>query len=452
MLAQITALVIFLVMFVLIILDKWEHYIITLTSGALTLLLVFGIMMHNGGAILRTLNLSAFFRPGFWHVTSEGAATSAGINWSTIIFIGGMMIMVGGMARVGFFQWLCMQLAKAVNYKPLRIFVVFMIMSFGLSMFIDSITVILFLAAVTLELAGLLSFDPVPMIISEIFCANLGGSATMCGDPPNIIIGTSLGFTFFDFLSNTGLIAVISLLLVILFFYLVFRKEILSSVKTTPEDYAKLPSPASAITDRKGFVISALIFALAVVLLITHGSTGLTVAFIGVLIAALTLLAAPGHKKEILKTVDFRTLLFFIGLFIVVSGLEETGILKLVADFIAKVSGGNVYIMTAIIIWISGFASAFIDNIPFSATMIPVIKALAASQGVPVATLAWALSIGTDIGGSATPIGASANVVGTSAATNAGHPISWGTYCKKAAPATILVLAFSTVFIFLRYL
>ncbi|MFN2938664.1 SLC13 family permease [Lachnospiraceae bacterium YH-ros2226] len=452
MLAQITALVIFLVMFVLIILDKWEHYIITLVSGALTLLLVFGIMMHNGGAILRTLNLSAFFRPGFWHVTSEGAATSAGINWSTIIFIGGMMIMVGGMARVGFFQWLCMQLAKAVNYKPLRIFVVFMIMSFGLSMFIDSITVILFLAAVTLELAGLLSFDPVPMIISEIFCANLGGSATMCGDPPNIIIGTSLGFTFFDFLSNTGLIAVISLLLVILFFYLVFRKEILSSVKTTLEDYAKLPSPASAITDRKGFVISALIFALAVVLLITHGSTGLTVAFIGVLIAALTLLAAPGHKKEILKTVDFRTLLFFIGLFIVVSGLEETGILKLVADFIAKVSGGNVYIMTAIIIWISGFASAFIDNIPFSATMIPVIKALAASQGVPVATLAWALSIGTDIGGSATPIGASANVVGTSAATNAGHPISWGTYCKKAAPATILVLAFSTVFIFLRYL
>lgn len=452
MAAQITALVIFLVMFVLIILDKWEHYIITLSCGALTLLLVFGIMLHDGGAILKTLNLTAFFRPDFWHVTSEGGSTSTGINWSTIIFIGGMMIMVGGMARVGFFQWLCMQLAKLVDYKPLRIFVVFMIMSFSLSMFIDSITVILFLAAVTLELAGLLSFDPVPMIISEIFCANLGGSATMCGDPPNIIIGTSLGLTFFDFLTNTGLISAISLVLIIVFFYLSFRKEIIDSVKTTPEDYAKLPDPASAITDKKGFILSAMIFGLAVVLLVTHGSTGLTVAFIGVLIAALTLLAAPKHIREIMKTVDFRTLLFFVGLFIVVGGLEETGVLKVVADFIAKVSGGNAYIMTAIIIWISGIASAFIDNIPFSATMLPVIKALAASQGVPVSTLAWALSIGTDIGGSATPIGASANVVGTSAATRAGHPISWGTYCKKAAPATILVLAFSTVFIFLRYL
>jgi Na+/H+ antiporter NhaD/arsenite permease-like protein len=127
-----------------------------------------------------------------------------------------------------------------------------------------------------------------------------------------------------------------------------------------------------------------MIFGLAVVLLVTHGSTGLTVAFIGVLIAALTLLAAPKHIKEIMKTVDFRTLLFFVGLFIVVGGLEETGVLKVVADFIAKVSGGNAYIMTAIIIWISGIASAFIDNIPFSATMLPVIKALAASQGVPV--------------------------------------------------------------------
>ncbi|MQN01817.1 MAG: citrate transporter [Lachnospiraceae bacterium] len=450
MAAEITAMLIFLVMFGLILWDKIEHYIVTLSCAALTIVLVFGIEMRNGAALLRTLNLSSVFTTDFWHVSSESGSSSTGVNWSTIIFIAGMMIMVAGMARVGFFQWLCMKLAKLVKYRPMRIFVVFMLMSFGLSMFIDSITVILFLATVTVELSEMLEFDPVPMIISEIFCANLGGSATMSGDPPNIIIGTSLGLTFFKFLSNTGVIAVLSLGITVVFFFLSFRKELRSNKKKI--DYSKLPSPESAIKDKGEFIKSALIFALAVVLLITHGSTGLTVAFIGVFIAALTLLSQIKYAKEILKNVDYKTLLFFVGLFIVVGGLEETGILETVAGFIAKVSGGNRYAMVAIIIWISGVASAFIDNIPFSATMVPVIKALAHSQGIPVTTLAWALSLGTDIGGSATPIGASANVVGTSAAAKAGHPIGWGQYCRYAAVATVIVLAFSTVFIFVRYM
>lgn len=451
MAAEITAIIIFLLMFILIILDRWEHYIITLCCALGTIILVFGIEMRDGAALLQTLNVSSVFTSDFWHVSGRGASSSIGINWSTIIFIAGMMIMVAGMARVGFFQWLCMTLARAIDYKPVRIFIVFMIMSFGLSMFIDSITVILFLATVTIELAQLLSFDPVPMIISEIFCANLGGSATMCGDPPNIIIGTSLGFTFFDFLTNTGVVSIIALVITVFYFYIVYRRQF--STQNANVDYSKLPDPKTMITDRRGFIISACIFALAVVLLITHGSTGLTVAFIGVLIACLTLVTAPKHVKEIMKSVDFKTLLFFVGLFVVVGGLEETGVLETVAGFIARVSRGNVFTMVAIIIWISGIASAFIDNIPFSATMIPIIKALARVRpGINVDVLAWALSIGTDIGGSATPIGASANVVGTSASTRAGHPISWGRYCKAAAPATILVLAFSTVFIFARYL
>ena len=149
---------------------------------------------------------------------------------------------------------------------------------------------------------------------------------------------------------------------------------------------------------------------------------------------------------------DYKTLLFFVGLFIVVGGLEQTGILKLIAEFIGKVSGGNVMLMIAIILWVSAIASAFIDNIPFAATMIPIIKTLAVEQGVALPILAWALALGTDIGGSATPIGASANVVGTSAAAKAGHPISWGRYCKKIAPATALVLIICTIGLFVRYL
>lgn len=450
MLAKILAVIIFLAMFLLIIMDKIERHYVTLGCGALTILLVFGLGMHSIDAVRETLNLGNIFTVGFWYAANEASESSSGINWATIIFIAGMMVMVEGMARVGFFRWLCMRIAKLVHYKTVPIFITFMIMSAVLAMFIDSITVILFLAAVTVELSQLLKFNPVPMILAEVFCANLGGSATMCGDPPNIIIGTSFGYSFADFIMNTGLIAAISLVFVLVYFYLIYHKEL--STNKADIDISTLPTPESAITDKKGFWISTVIFACAVVLLVTHAATGLTVATIGTFIAVVTILTSWKYKSEILSKVDYKTILFFVGLFVVVGGLEQTQILELVAGLIEKLSGGNAYIMIAIIIWVSAAASAFIDNIPFAATMIPVLQTLAATTGVSLDTQAWALSMGTDIGGSATPIGASANVVGISVAARAGHPVGWGEYCKKVAPATIIVLAISTVVIFMRYL
>ena len=205
--AKILAVTIFVVMFIMIILEIFERHHITLVCGLLTLLLVFGLGMHSFDAALETLNVRNVFTSGFWYSAGESHESSSGVNWATIIFILGMMIMVEGMARVGFFRWLCMRLAKLVHYKVLPIFVTFMIMSGVLAMFIDSITVILFLATVTIELSQLLKFNPLPMILSEIFCANLGGSATMCGDPPNIIIGTSFGYSFANFIIHTCAIA-----------------------------------------------------------------------------------------------------------------------------------------------------------------------------------------------------------------------------------------------------
>ena len=366
------------------------------------------------------------------------------------------MIMVEGMARVGFFNWLCRKIANFVHYKTIPIFLAFMAMSFVLAMFIDSITVILFLASVTIELSRLLKFNPVPMILAEIFCANLGGSATMCGDPPNIIIGTAFGYSFTDFLLHTGLIAGIGLVVIVFYFLLVFKKD-LKSPEGTVIDISAIPEPKTAILDKKGFIVSCFIFLTAVALLVTHAQTGLTVATIGLGIAAITVITTAiiaGKKglKEIFEKVDYKTLLFFTGLFIVVGGLEQTGILEIIAGCIEKISGGNPYIMIAIIIWISAIASAFIDNIPFAATMVPVVQSLAAVSGVHLTTLAWALAMGTDIGGSATPIGASANVVGIAASNSAGHPVSWGYYCRKAVPATIIILTIATVVLFLRYL
>lgn len=448
--AQILAVIIFIAMFLLIVMDKIERHYVTLGCGLLTLIFVFGVTMHSSSAVIETLNVKSIFTLEFWRTAGEGSEASSGINWATIIFIAGMMIMVEGMAKAGFFRWLCMRLAKLVNYKPIPLFIVFMIMAAVLSMFIDSITVILFLAAVTVELAKLLKIDPIPMILSEIFCANLGGSATMCGDPPNIIIGTSLGYSFFDFLSHTGLIAGAALIIVILYFYLVYRKELLSE-EGQRVDVSKMPNPKEAITSQRDFIISCVIFGCAVVLLITHSISGLTVAFIGTVIAIITLLCNIKSIPEILKRVDYKTLLFFVGLFIVVGGLEQTGILVKIANLIGDICGDNVYLMVAIIIWISAVASAFVDNIPFAATMLPIISSLAEATGAPLDVLAWTLSMGTDIGGSATPIGASANVVGTSVAAKNGYVIGWGKYCKTAAPATILVVTISMLMIFVLY-
>ncbi len=447
--AQIFAIIIFMTMFIMIVLDKIERHYVTLGCGILTLIVVFGICMRNGTAIWQTIAIRDFVKPDFWYQVTE--SESKGINWATIVFIAGMMIMVEGMAKAGFFRWLCMKIAFLVKCRTIPVFITFMIMAAVLSMFIDSITVIMFLAAVTIELAQLLKFNPVPMILAEIFCANLGGSATMCGDPPNIIVGTSLGFSFFDFLANTGVCAGICLVFTVIFFYFAFRKELVSN-KGESVDISKLPSPSSAITNKKDFIISTVIFGLAVILLVSHSATHLTVATIGTVIAVITLITAGKNAWVLLKKVDYKTLVFFIGLFMVVGGLEETGILEYIADFIGNISGGNAYIMIAIILWISAVASAFVDNIPFAATMVPVIQSLAASTGVPINTLAWTLSIGTDIGGSATPIGASANVVGTSVAAKNGYPVSWGRYCAKLAPATVIVLIISTVYIFARYL
>lgn len=450
LLAQILSVVIFLAMFILMVTEKIERHLVTLGCAVLTAILVFGLGMHSFDAIMETLNVKIILTKSFWYSAGDVPENSTGINWATIFFIAGMMVMVEGMAASGFFRWLCMRLAKLVNYRVIYIFVAFMLISFALSMFIDSITVILFLAAVTVELSRLLKFNPVSMILAEIFCANLGGSATMSGDPPNIIIGTSLGYSFGDFFEHTGKIAFIGLVFTLLYFIMMCRKEYVSAGKDI--DISTIPTPKSAIVSRIGFSNSCIIFSIAVVLLVTHAETGLTVATIGLGIALLTLFAAPRYATRILQHVDYKTLLFFIGLFFVVGGLEQTGILKLIADFIGKVSKGNAYIMIAIIIWVSAVASAFIDNIPFAATMIPVIKSLSASTGVSLETMAWALSMGTDIGGSGTPIGASANVVGTSVSAKSGHPVGWGRYCKLSAPAAIIVVAISTLYIFVKYL
>jgi len=401
------------------------------------------------------------FVDGHWWFgkhTAEAATEGpeiGGVNWQTMIFIGGMMVMVEGMGAAGFFRWICLLAARLVKYRVIPILITFMILSGFLSMFIDSITVMLFLATVTIELARLLKFDPVPVIIAEIFASNTGGSATMSGDPPNIIIGTHFGYTFMDFLLNTGVIAWVGLTVAVVLFYLMFRKALRQSASNGQADATKhYPEPKEAISNPRLFTASTAIFVVVIVLLVTHAQSGLSVGLIGCIAAALTLLAAftvGGQPRHIIKGLDWRTLLFFLGLFVCVGGLEVTGVLKELADLIGKTSGNNLAIALTFILWLSAFASALIDNIPFAATMCPVIASLSATQGFETKPLAWSLALGTDIGGNGTPIGASANVVGTAIAEKEGYRIGWGRYCKYALPAMILVVGVCNLLLILKY-
>ena len=452
--SQIGALAIFILMFIAITTGKVPRYIPALLGGALTTIIVFLIILREPQAIVRVLNLGQIGTSGFWY-PGHTAEVSQGVNWQTIIFIAGMMIMVEGLGEVGFFRWLCLYIARLVKYRVIPILIAFMLLSGFLSMFIDSITVMLFLATVTIELAHLLKFDPIPIIIAEIFASNVGGSATMSGDPPNIIIGTALGYSFFDFLKNTGIIAWIGMVISLIFFYFVFRKRLLASHQGTAAEMAGCPAPASAIIDRPHFFINAGVLIAVVVMLVTHAQTGISVATIGVIAAALTLgfamLKRTGRHIHIIGRLDWQTLLFFFGLFVCVGGLEETGVLAALARFIGDAAGGSLTAVLTIILWVSAFASAIVDNIPFAATMVPVIVNLSRVSGFALPPQAWALALGTDIGGNGTPIGASANVVGTAIAEKAGYHISWGKYCRYALPAMILIVGVCWGYLVLRY-
>ena len=457
---QILAIAIFAAMFIAIMSGKVHRYIPALIGAALTSILILTVVEPGPQNLWHVLRLDDFIDPHWWYgkeaaeasnVANEGPEIG-GVNWQTIVFIGGMMTMVGGLGAVGFFRWLCLWVAKLVNYRVIPILITFMLLSGFLSMFIDSITVLLFLAVVTIELSRLLKFDPVPVIIAEIFAANTGGSATMSGDPPNIVIGTALNYTFADFVVNTAPIAWIGMIVTLGLFYLFFRR-ILSKPSsndsaTSPNRY---PEPGEAITNPRLFKINTAIFILVVILIVTHAETGLSVALVGCIAASLTLLAATRQAPHIIKGVDWRTLLFFLGLFTCVGGLEATGVLKELADYIGEASGGKLVLVIPFILWISAFASAIVDNIPFAAIMVPVIKNLSATQGLPLSTLAWTLALGTDIGGNATPIGASANVVGTAIADREGYPIGWRRFCKYAIPAMIIVVALCHLYLVVRY-
>ncbi|MBS7643781.1 ArsB/NhaD family transporter [Candidatus Bathyarchaeota archaeon] len=379
-------------------------------------------------------------------------------NWETLGLIFGMFTMVTGLRESGFFRWIGLLVVEKTKYNPIYIFFIFPFLAGFLSMFLDSITVMLFMATLSIEVGALIGLNPVSLIIVEICAANIGGSATMVGDPPNVIVGTTLGYSFMDFVVNTGPAAWVSWVITMIFFYFWYRKGLHKSrieVRTRlDKNELKFTKPSEAIIDPWLFKVGVVDLGIAVALLTTHHITGLTVAQIGIIVASIILVFGGNPIKktpEFLEKIDWLTLIFFGCLFIVVGGIEYTGIIEMAAQGIAQMAGNNMSIALGMIIWMSAFLSSVVDNVPFAATMAPLIKDLSMITGLELNPIAWSLSLGTDIGGNGTPIGASANVVGVAVAEKNKYPISWGTYCKVAYPSMIISVAACYAILLLRY-
>ena len=449
--AQIAAITIFVGVFVALITGKVHRFIPALVGAALTVLVVFLGIEKNPHSAVAAFNLAELGRTTFW-VGYAQPTVPFGVNWETILFIGGMMILVEGLRGVGFFRWICLTTAQMVNYRMILISLLFTVLSAVLSMFLGSVTVILFMASVTIELSRILKINPIPLIIAEIVAANAGGAATMVGDPPNIIIGTSLDLGFDDFFVNLAPIVWAGMAAALGYFYFRFRRERPPVGSEGNVSVAQYPRPGEAITNRNLFGIQVAILLLVVVLLATHDQVRISVVTASFIGAGATLLASPKRAASLVKGVDWRTLLFFFGLFIAASGLEETGLLQVLANYISRASGQSLLVAVLLIFWVSALISSVVDNIPFVTIMVPVIIYLSQATGGALATFAWSLSLGGCIGGNATPIGASANVVGIAMAEKTGHPISWRKYMNDAIPSTLIILVVCNLLLIVRYL
>ncbi len=380
------------------------------------------------------------------------------VSWETIGLLFGMFIIVAALSDSGFFTYLALITARMLKYSPMKIFLVFPIITFLLSGFMDSITVMLFFATLTFELCRMLKIDPIPLVITEVVLANIGGAATLVGDPPNVILGLKLGFFFNDFVVHNGPITIVAGAVALGYCFLVNRKKI-KAVGDVPLDEIKKMDPAAAITDKKEFKAGLIAFAFAVILLTTHTyieqylHIPLIVPLASMLPGFIMLVFMGKKAEKIIVKIDYEVILFFIGLFMVVGGLEHTGVIKVIADFVSNTFKDNPVALLSTLMWGSGIASGVIDNVPFALSMAYVLGDLAKIIAVPaLSIMVWATSLGTDIGGNLTPIGASANVVAYSAMEKKGTIIGWGRWIKLAMPASFLALIVCNILIYVKYI
>ena len=417
---QIIAIVIFLVTMAAIMTEKL-HRTVAAVAGALLLILT-GVLSVESGFSYVDLN--------------------------TLGVLIGMMLFVAVVKNSGIFEYIAIKAAKIAKGRPWPLMVLFALITAVVSAFLDNVTTVLLIGPMTLAITSMLRINPIPFFMTQIMASNIGGTATLIGDPPNIMIGSAAGLSFTDFITNTGVAVLFVLAATIVCFYFIYGRKL--HVEPEAMDSILQLDENKAIKDRSLLIKSVVMILLVVFGFVFHSQLHLESCTIALTAAAVMLLIGRQDVEEIVAGVEWTTILFFTGLFIVVGGLQETGVIQILANGLMDLTEGHMTLTILLILWVSAIVSSFLDNIPFVATLIPLILTMQ-SSGVDVTPLWWAVSLGACLGGNGTLIGASANVVLSGISNRHGFPITFASYFKVGFPLMLVSVAISTVFLLLRF-
>jgi Na+/H+ antiporter NhaD/arsenite permease-like protein len=379
-------------------------------------------------------------------LTQEKAFHS--VDWNVIFLLAAMMIIANVLKETGLFQWIALQAVRLGKGDPFRVLVILSVVTAIASAFLDNVTIVVLVAPVTLFVASNLRVNPVPFLIAEILASNIGGMATLVGDPPNILIGSAAGIDFLSFVINLGPISLIILLAFIGLSRWLFRKdlEIGSGTSIAIEEL----DTSTLITDPKLLRKASVVMVGVVAGFLAHGALHLEPATIALSGATILMLWGRSDPEHLLRDVEWTTLFFFIGLFITVEAIVEVGIIESIAHSALRLTGGSLPLTSMLLIWFSAIASGIVDNIPYTATIIPLVENL--GQTMTAGPLWWSLALGACLGGNFTLVGAAANVVVANLAEKSGHPISFALFLRYGAITTVLSLVLASGYVWIRYL
>ena len=411
--------------YIFIALERIPKVTIALLGGALTIVL---------GLVSQTKTLGDGINPHYFINF---------IDFNVIFLLVSMMVIVSITTRSGVFNWIANELLKFTKGHPVKVLCALGLFTAVTSAFLDNVTTVILIMPITFAI------DPIPFLLTEIFSSNIGGTATLIGDPPNIIIGSAGGLSFIDFIKELTPVILVIMCVVLTVLAFIFRKKLHAS-QDKMDEVAKIDN-SHTITDKALMIRSTLILALVILGFMLHDVTHIETCVVAMLGASILLIFEK--PNEILQDVEWNTIFFFIGLFIIIGGLEASGGIKLMAEWILKVTQGSQAATSMIILWASGVISGIIDNIPYTATMAPMLVEIEKTMGATYAyPLWWALSLGACLGGNMTIIGAAANVIVSENAAKSGHPISFMRFLKYGVGVVAISLTISTVYIYFRFL
>ncbi len=370
------------------------------------------------------------------------------IDFNTIGVLIGMMMFVAVVKNSGIFEFLAVKAAKIAKGNPWKIMIYFMIITALLSAFLDNVTTVLLIGPMTFSICKTLELNPVPYLLTQIISSNVGGTSTLIGDPPNIMLGSAADISFLQFCIYDGPIVIIVMIASIITFRFIYKKGL--SVAPEKMELIMQMDEKSEIRDQVLFIKSVVMICLVAFAFIMHDTLGFKTSIIALSCAALMILIGKQDVEETVHDVEWPTIVFFAFLFIVVGGLEKVGIIHMMAEAMMGATGSHYVVLMIVILWVSALCSAVLDNIPFVATLIPLIQTMSA-EGIDVWPLWWAVSIGACFGGNGTIIGASANVVLTGIANRRGYPITFIDYLKIGLPLMLLSIVLATIYLLVLF-